>query len=190
MAAVPVWLAENLRRLRERRGLTQQQAAELAGVPRPTWATLESGTANPTLQVLVRAAAALQVSIERLIAPPPSASRVYSAGALRTRARPEGVAVTDLLPEAPRGVRLSRVELDAQASLPSPGHAEGWREWLFCERGAVEVLGGSEEFRVTAGEVLLFRSAERVHVQAGGGGAVLFRLQSIAPGDATEGLDP
>ena len=35
-------LSENLRQLRETRGLSQQQLARLAGVPRPTWASLES----------------------------------------------------------------------------------------------------------------------------------------------------
>ena len=34
-------LAANLRRLRDARGLTQAQAARLAGLPRPTWTTLE-----------------------------------------------------------------------------------------------------------------------------------------------------
>ena len=42
-------LAANVRRLREERGLSQQRIAQLAGVPRPTWASLESGSANPTL---------------------------------------------------------------------------------------------------------------------------------------------
>jgi DNA-binding XRE family transcriptional regulator len=54
-------LGNNIRQLREARGLTQQQIAKVAGVPRPTWANLESGAANPTLAVLIRVASALQV---------------------------------------------------------------------------------------------------------------------------------
>jgi transcriptional regulator with XRE-family HTH domain len=69
-------LADNLRRLREERGLSQQRGAELSGVPRPTWASLESGAANPTLSVLSRVAAALQVSIEELIGAPRTAARL------------------------------------------------------------------------------------------------------------------
>jgi len=63
-------LAANVKRLRESRGLSQQQMSRLSGIPRPTWASLESGSANPTLAVLARAAAALQVSIEELIGAP------------------------------------------------------------------------------------------------------------------------
>ena len=65
-------LAANLRRLREARALSQQQMARLAGIPRPTWASLEAGGSNPTLGVLTRVAAALQVSIEELIGRQPA----------------------------------------------------------------------------------------------------------------------
>jgi len=52
------------KRIRHRRwltGMTQQQLSQLAGIPRPTWANLESGSANPTLAVLVKAAALLAI---------------------------------------------------------------------------------------------------------------------------------
>jgi transcriptional regulator with XRE-family HTH domain len=63
-------LADNVRQLRAARALTQAQVAKSAGVPRATWAHLESGAGNPTLAVLTRVAAALQVSLEELVAPP------------------------------------------------------------------------------------------------------------------------
>jgi transcriptional regulator with XRE-family HTH domain len=71
--SLPTNLADNVRALRESRGLSQQQMAKLAGVPRPTWAHLESGAANPTMAVLVRIADALEVRIEELIGPPRAA---------------------------------------------------------------------------------------------------------------------
>ena len=63
-------LAENIRRLRESHSMSQQQIAKLSGIPRPTWASLETGTANPTLTVLNKAASALNVSIEELVGSP------------------------------------------------------------------------------------------------------------------------
>ena len=53
-------LARNVRQLRTARGMTQAQVAKLAGLPRATWANLESSAANPTLSVLHAAAAALE----------------------------------------------------------------------------------------------------------------------------------
>ena len=69
-------LGANLRRLRDMRGLSQEHAARLAGIPRATWASLESGAANPTLVVLTRVATALAVSIEELIGPPRTACQL------------------------------------------------------------------------------------------------------------------
>src|SRR5437588_9068898 len=91
-------LAANVRQLRDARGLTQQQMAKVSGLPRATWANLESGSANPTLAVLHRVAAALQVSIEELLGAPRASARFYPKGTLPERMRGD-VAVRQLLPD-------------------------------------------------------------------------------------------
>ena len=58
MDDVATRLGRNVRILREGRSLTQAQMAKIAGVPRATWANMESGAANPTLSVLDRVATA------------------------------------------------------------------------------------------------------------------------------------
>ena len=84
-------LAANVRKLREAHGLSQQRMSALSGIPRPTWASLESGTANPTLAVLSKAATALQVSIEELVGAPRAEvpSTVAADGSGRSQATPE-----------------------------------------------------------------------------------------------------
>ena len=59
----------------------------MAGIPRATWANLESGAANPTLAVLIKVAQALQVRLEELIEPPRRRGRLYPAATLPTRTR-------------------------------------------------------------------------------------------------------
>src|SRR5207253_3909110 len=76
-------LAANVRQLRDARGMTQQQMARVSGLPRATWANLESGSANPTLGVLHRVAAAL--ALEELLAAPRAASRFHPRGSLPER---------------------------------------------------------------------------------------------------------
>src|SRR5437879_12920124 len=80
-------LGRNIKQLRDARGLTQQQMAKLSGLPRATWANLESGAANPTLTVLHRVALALSVSIEELVSAPRAAARFHPAGTLPVRVR-------------------------------------------------------------------------------------------------------
>ncbi|MCW5890886.1 MAG: helix-turn-helix transcriptional regulator [bacterium] len=153
-------LAANLRRLRDGRGLSQQQMARLAGIPRPTWASLEAGAANPTLQVLVRVAAALQVSVEELIGPPRTACRLFPAAEARLRRR-GGAVLRDLVPEAIPGLLVSRLELAPGASLAGVPHTPGTREYLVCERGRIELTASGERWALAPGDVLVFRGDQR-----------------------------
>src|SRR5436309_11059940 len=106
-------LAANLRQLREARGLTQEQIAKLAGLPRATWGHLESGSANPTLSVLHRVALALQVPIEELTSTPRASCEYYPRD--RLPARKQGDAsVRRLLPDTIPGMMIDRMEIPAQ----------------------------------------------------------------------------
>lgn len=59
-------LGKEIRDLRRKRGLTQEQLAELADLSTPYVSHLERGTKNPSLAVLVRLADCLQVTVDRL----------------------------------------------------------------------------------------------------------------------------
>src|SRR5262249_43173968 len=131
-----IHLGANLRRLREMRALSQEHGARLAGIPRATWASLESGGANPTLGVLTRVAAALGVSIEELIGPPRTACQLYRSADIPERRR-QGVRLRPLVPEAIPGLEVARMELPAGAALTGVPHTPGTREYLTCERGRI-----------------------------------------------------
>lgn len=158
--AASTHLAENLRRLREARGLSQQRMAQLSGVPRPTWASLESGSANPTLAVLSRAAAALQVSIEELISPPRSSARLLRADEVEVRKR-QGARLRPLLPETIPGLEISRMEFAPAGQLAGVPHTPGTREYLTCERGRVELAAAGERWQLDPGDALVFRGDQR-----------------------------
>jgi transcriptional regulator with XRE-family HTH domain len=164
MSAEPISLAANLadnvRALRESRGLSQQQMARIAGVPRPTWAHLESGAANPTVAVLVRIADALEVRIEELIGPPRAAARHYPAGTLPARKR-GAVTVRQLLPDTVAGLSLERMELPPGSSMTGIPHTPGTREYLTCESGAVELTAAGQTWRLAPGDVVVFRGDQK-----------------------------
>jgi transcriptional regulator with XRE-family HTH domain len=153
-------LAANVKRLREARGLSQQQMARLAGIPRPTWASLEAGGANPTLAVLKRSAAALQVSIEELIGPTRTAARLFPAADAPVRRR-QGAALRPLLPESIPGLDISRMELAPGGHLSGIPHTPGTREYLTCERGRIELVASGERWELGPGDALVFRGDQR-----------------------------
>jgi transcriptional regulator with XRE-family HTH domain len=153
-------LAENVRQLRETRGQSQQQISKLAGLPRPTWASLESGAANPTLSVLLKVAAALQVSTEELIGPPRSTGTHYPAAANQTRRRGEAL-IRNLLPESIPGMEIERLELPVGAHMVGIPHTHGTREYLTCERGRVSLIASGETWHLDPGDVVVFRGDQR-----------------------------
>ena len=153
-------LGQNLRHLREARGLTQEQMARLAGLPRATWGHLESGSANPTLTVLHRAAAALQVPLEELMAPARALGRFYPKSALALRRQGDG-AVRKLLPDPIPGVLFDRMEIPAGGRIPGVPHMPGTREYLTCESGQIVLSVAGESFTLGAGEVVVFRGDQR-----------------------------
>lgn len=160
MDVAPASLAANLRALRAARGFSQQRAATLAGIPRATWATLESGSANPTLTVLVRVAGALQVRVEELIAPPAPTGRLYRADLLAVRRR-GGATVRDLLPEKLPCAEIGRIEIPPGGSFVGVPHTAGTREYLTCEAGRMALVTAGEVFELAPGDVVVFPGDQR-----------------------------
>jgi transcriptional regulator with XRE-family HTH domain len=174
-------LAANVRQLRDARGLTQQQMAKLSGLPRATWANLESGSANPTLAVLHRVAAALQVSIEELLAAPHAAARFHPKGTLPERMRGE-VYVRQLLPDPIPGAEVSRMEFAPLARLTGIPHTPGTREYLTCDSGEIVLAAGGEEWRLAPGDVVSFRGDQRhSYANPGRARAVGYSVVLLAP---------
>jgi transcriptional regulator with XRE-family HTH domain len=64
-----------LQRTRKERGITQEELAKRLGLPRPSYANIESGRQRVPLDVIWRAAVVLGVSITALVPEPLSRSR-------------------------------------------------------------------------------------------------------------------
>ena len=61
-------LASNIKKFRQKSGLSQDQLARKAGIPYSTFLKIESGyTPNPSIQAVASIADALAVSIDELV---------------------------------------------------------------------------------------------------------------------------
>lgn len=153
-------LAANIRQLRETRGMTQDQMARIADVPRPTWSNLESGQSNPTLSVLIKVANALQIPVEELIAAPRTVVKLYKSGSLVSITRGK-VRLRKLLPERIAGLEIDRMELSPGAYMAGVPHTPGTREYLTCESGAVQLSVAGEVWNLEPGDVVVFRGDQK-----------------------------
>ncbi|MEM7410934.1 MAG: XRE family transcriptional regulator [Myxococcota bacterium] len=180
-------LAQNLRAVREVRGLTQQQLADLCGVPRSTVAHIESGGTNPTLGVLARLAGALHLSLEELLAPPRARCQLFPRGSLPEEVSRRGGAVrlAKLLPNPVPGMSIDRLELASGATLAGSPHAPGTHEFLYCERGRLDLWVAGEHFALSQGDVAAFTGDQRhSYRNPGRGTAVGFSVVCLAPLEA------
>lgn len=177
------YLSENLRFLRQRRELTQAQLARLAGIPRPTLSLMESGSSNPTLGVLCRLSAALQVSIDELLSPPRSQCQVFRRGSLPAVKRSGGAAIIQrLLPDPLPGLDLERLELEGGARMTGVPHKPGTREYLTCERGRIKLYTAGEEIELDPGDVVAFQGDQpHSYVNLGREAAVGYSVLVQAP---------
>lgn len=131
-------IAANLQRLRGMRGLTQDAAAEAAGLSRAAYRNLEAGRSEPRASTLVALAKALGVSPADLLLPAPAPPRARFRSKLRLKDRPR------ILHDVGR-------ELDDYSSLERLVDEE--RPYLFAQ------------FQVPQGQGRARKAAERVRAQ-------------------------
>ncbi len=161
-------LGQNIRVLREGRGMTQSQIAKLAAIPRATLANLESGAGNPTLAVLSAVADAFQVSLEELVAAPRAALEVIPKSRLPVRMRGD-VEVRKLLPDPIPGMEIDRFALPPRARMIGVPHTPGTREYLTCERGSIVLVASGERATLSEGDVIAFRGDQKHSYENPGG---------------------
>ncbi len=178
--AISNYIAQNVRQLRQSRNLSQEQLSRLSGVPRPTWSNLESGTANPTVSVLTKVAAALQVPVEELISPPKAVAKFYPADTIPKQRR-GGILIRKLLPDHLQGLELDRMELPPASQMTGVPHRMGTREYLACETGQVELIVSGERYELSAGDVVVFRGDQK-HSYANRGAKVAVAYSAVVLG--------
>ena len=153
-------LATNIKHLRGIRGQTQQQMAKTSGLPRATWANLESGVANPTLAVMHKVALSLQVSLEELVSTPRAATKFYPQSQVTLLQRGQAT-VRKLLPEKIPGIEMDRIELPPSGRMVGVPHTPGTREYLTCEAGTIVLHVAGEHWQLNGGDVVVFRGDQR-----------------------------
>ena len=149
-------LARNLASLRHTRALTQGALAKAAAVPRSTIATLESGTGNPSLVVLVKVAAALGVPIDELLASPRALVRRWLAADVASRVKGRGVTIRELVPEPVPDAMMEVMDFAPGAVMGGTPHLPGTREFFTCLDGRVHLMVAGDRYELAEGDVLAF----------------------------------
>ncbi|MGE0171252.1 MAG: helix-turn-helix domain-containing protein [Oligoflexales bacterium] len=156
------YLAENMETLRRKKGFSQEQMAKLAGIPRTTLTSIESGSGNPSLANLVRIAAALHVSVEELLSRPRGDCLLVTRDQVPVQERNRGqAALHKLLPDKIKGLEIDRIEIKAAGTMGGHPHVVGTKEYMVGLEGEIMVHVAGQEFLVRPGDVLAFPGDQR-----------------------------
>lgn len=174
-------IAANVRKIRETRSLSQEQLARMSGIPRPTWSNLESGSANPTITLLLKVASVFQISVEELIAPPREDCVLIPAEQIPIQKRGEA-RLKKILPPGQPGAEFDRMELPAGARMAGIPHRAGTKEYLICEDGLIELAVAGDKYTLRPGDVIVFRGDQRhSYANPGRANAIGFSVVLFTP---------
>lgn len=148
-------LAQNIVSLRKKLNLTQSRLAEISGATRASIALIESGSSNPTLDVLLKLSGALEVSINELMSAPRADCKLIMAKDVPVKTK-KGILIRKILPDKTGATDIDEMILEAGAVFPGTPHVEGTKEYFTCIEGEVTVTVLGQVYKLKAGDVLTF----------------------------------
>ena len=145
-------VAPRLRALRLRRGLTLAELAHETGISTSTLSRLESGLRRPTLDLLIRLAAAYRASLDDLVGAPQIADpRVHPKPFYR-----DGKAIIPLTRSNPDVHAFKMVLPGHPPEQPVEQRAHEGYDWIYVLSGRVRLALGDEEIVLEPGEAAEF----------------------------------
>lgn len=156
-----VRLAGRIKLERDARDWSLADLAQRAGVSKATISKIERGEVSPTAVILVRLAAAFDLTLAGLLLRAEGDSRQERVSRAATqpvwRDPATGYLRRQILARPDHPLELVQVELPAgqQVVLPASSYAH-IRQAIWVQSGALEILEGSERHTLAAGDCLPF----------------------------------
>jgi transcriptional regulator with XRE-family HTH domain len=149
IAAALDLVGSRLRRVREQRGITLTEVAQLTGISKSTLSRLENGQRRPSLELLLPLAQTYRVPIDDLVGAP-------DVGDPRIRLKPRRVNGRTVLPlTRPGGVQAWKIVIPRTQSEPNPRTHDGF-EWLYVLSGRMRLVLGDQDLVLGIGEAAEF----------------------------------
>lgn len=177
-------VGNNLRRLRNQRGLSLEKLSRISGVSRAMLGQIELGQSAPTINVLWKIASALGVPFSGLISARQEGSvHVLRAGQAKLLTSHDGAfSSRALFPfDSPRRVEFYQLTLKPGAAEKADAHNPGTVENLVVAQGTVEIEADGRRELLEAGDAIVFEAdVPHVYRNKGGTDALMFLVMTYA----------
>lgn len=153
-------IAENLKSVRESRGLSLEQLAELTGVSKSMLRQIETGKSSPTISTIWKIANGLRISFTSLLHRSPVEAEVKSFRSEEPlTAESEHYRLYPLIPFSPElSFETYYFEIDPGTTFTGEPHTGNIYEYVFLTKGKLQINIEAQEFIINSGEFLKFRA--------------------------------
>lgn len=151
-------VAENVKRVRERKKLTLDAAAAVTGVSRSMLAQIEKGDVNPTISVLWKIANGYRVSFTSLVEQTREQPVVIRGASVTPMAEDDGryLNYPAFTFDERKAFETYRIYIRAGGQLEAQPHLPGSEEYVTVFAGRAEIGVGEERYTLDAGDSLRF----------------------------------
>ena len=153
-------IAINLKRIRKAKGMSLDVVAEQTGVSKGMLATIEKGTANPSIGVIGKILSGLRIDLEDLTQAPQEDTYLVEIDKLEPTKNVEGqYRVWTCFPIADnRTVEIYRIDIEPGGVYESGGHGERTKEYIAMLQGEVSIRLGETTYVVGQEQYFRFES--------------------------------
>lgn len=172
-------VSRKLKQLRKARNWTLDELSRRAGVSKGMLVEIEKGTANPSIAILCKVAAAFGLSVADIVnvAETPSAQMIAAADIPTLWHGPSGGSARLLAgTSGPDMIELWRWEMMPGERFESPGHPQGTRELMHVEQGELSLKVGDTLLAVATGCSVVTRTDMPHYYANVGDGRLVFSM--------------
>jgi DNA-binding XRE family transcriptional regulator len=179
-------IGTRLSKQRRLRGWTLDGLADVSGVSRRQLVSIEQGTANPSLAILLKLSSALGIALPVLVEQPQDGPLVVhraDTGPVLWRGPGDSAARMVVGLAMPDAFELWSWKLTPGAARVSAPHTRGSRELLHVHRGTLSLVLGSETIALADGDAVAFAGDVGHTYRNDGGSDVVFAAAMFEPAD-------
>ena len=153
-------IANNLKRIREKRNLSLDKLSELTGVSKSMIRQIEKGKSSPTISTIWKIANGLKISFSSLLTENKHNAVVKSFKSEKPLLDESGhyrvFTVTTFSPEMP--VEVYYLEIDENCEFKGEPHQGNIKEQIFVISGTLEMEIENENYQINEEEYIVFKA--------------------------------
>jgi XRE family transcriptional regulator, regulator of sulfur utilization len=151
-------ISDAVRALRRQHKLTQQGLAALADIPRATLANIEKTSANPSIQVVIKIASALGVTVDDLLSKNKSVNAtVVNRSNMAVYRQDNGNFIsTTVSPLNAALVNMNDINMMPGCSTRGTPHPDGANEFFLVLEGTATITVEEQVYELEAGNLIYF----------------------------------